>query len=113
MASNSGATDSVLRSLMEHYGHGRGYDRQISDKHLVKISQSCCRRWKSLRPFLELEEIVEYNIDHSADDEEEKRLKFLKKWKEIKASDATYKKLISALLEIEYRDERKPILCAS
>ena len=46
-----------------------------------------------------MERIEEYDVQGV--DEREKRHDFLKRWKDVKESSATYKKLISALLEIK------------
>lgn len=79
----------------------RELDRQVSDKDLERISRSCCKHWKFLPAYLELEAILALDIDRKGVDEREKRHEFLLKWREIKGSAATYKQLISALLEIK------------
>lgn len=75
--------------------------KQITDKHLDEISCTCCRKWKLLRSRIEMEEIVEHDIEKGPGDEEDKRRKFLRKWKNTKGSGATYEVLITALLEIK------------
>jgi hypothetical protein len=93
---------AVLVSLMEHYQlTEQDLDKQISDIHLDKISQSCCRKWKRLPPYLEMESIVGLDANLSAGEEEEKRLSFLFKWRDKKGFKASYKRLICALIEIE------------
>lgn len=78
------------------------YNRKISDKHFDEVSRSHCSRWRSLRARLEMKNIVVDDIDRAPGaDEDEKRLSFFSKWKQKRGSKATYKCLISALLEIE------------
>ena len=60
-------------------------NKQVTDKHLDEISRTCCRKWKSLRPHLEMEEIVEHNISKGPGDEEEKRRSFFFQWKDVMA----------------------------
>jgi hypothetical protein len=80
-------------------------DQQVSDRHLQKISCVCCKDWRSLPAHLQLETIVAEDIDRSPKGEEEKRYDFLKKWKKIQGSGATYTKLHDALLAIKSKDD--------
>jgi hypothetical protein len=84
-------------------------DLQVSDRHLEEISRVCCEDWRSLPPHLKLETIAAKDIDKSPKVEEEKRHDFLKKWKKTKGSDATYKKLHDALIEIKSRDDAERV----
>ena len=81
----------------------------VSDLHLEVISRSYCTKWKSLPAHLEMKEVVVNDIDRINGDEQEKRHAFLKKWKAVKGSEATYKKLINALLAIECREEAEGV----
>ena len=82
----------------------------VSDLHLEMISRSYCTKWKSSLPaHLEMKAVVVNDIDRINGDEQEKRHAFLKKWKAVKGSDATYKKLIDALLAIECREEAEGV----
>ena len=83
----------------------------ISDRHIEKISNSSCEKWRSLPPYLEMETIAAKDVDrdHSASDECEKRCSFLKKWKKMKGVKATYKSLICALLEIKCTEEAEGV----
>ena len=74
--------------------------KAVSDKDLERISRSCCKDWKSLPTHLELETFLVEDIEKSWADEREKRHNFLRQWKRIKGSRATYRQLVSALLEI-------------
>lgn len=76
-------------------------EKQITEKHRDKISRTCCTKWKCLPPYLGIEPIVKHDIDCDSSEEVVKRSKFLSQWNEKKGSDATYKKLIHALIEID------------
>ena len=92
--------------MMDFHGVSEAaYSKQVSDKHLVDISHSCCGQWRTLPSGLEMRTIMAEDIDRSALDEAGKRLAFLKKWKQVKGMSATYRQLISALLEIDCRDD--------
>ena len=84
-------------------------DRLVSDIHLERISHSCCERWERLPPHLQLKPNVADDISSSNNTPEQKRYIFLKEWKKIKGSHATYKKLLSALLVIESTDDAERI----
>ena len=88
-------------SLIANYGLGDDVNDQIKDNHVEMISRSYCGKWKRLPSYLNMESVIVDDIDYLAIDEDEKRLKFLSTWKTTKGSDATYEKLISALLKIE------------
>ena len=94
-------TSVPARSMLKRYSlTEESCDVQISDKHLGDISRSNCRKWRELPSRLEMDAIVVGDIGRKPVDEDEKRATFFAKWKEAKGSDATYKALISALLEI-------------
>ena len=96
--------------MAEQYGLADGYgDQPVTDKHLEIISRSCCKEWKSLPAHLELEDIVAEDIDKSQKGEREKRHDFLRKWRSMKGSKATYKQLITALLKIKCKDEAEKV----
>ena len=79
--------------------------RQISEVHIDDISRCICRKWRSLVPQLKLKGIVISDIEHETGVEEERRSKFLSLWKKQKGSEATYRWLIHALLEIDCRSD--------
>lgn len=101
-----------VSNLLEHYNVPREkYDQQISDSHLEEISRCGCKDWKSLSPHMKMENIVVEDIlRDSRLSEREKRHNFLIQWKDIKGSEATYQKLISALLKIKCRNDAE-IVC--
>ena len=100
-----------VSALLECYQLGEEVcNQQMTDRHLGEIASSYCRRWRTLRAELGLKSIVEHDIDCSnPGDEEGKRNAFFDKWKLMKGSTATYKVLISALLEIECRDDAEGV----
>ena len=92
-----------LESLIARY-HLTEEDvgKQITDEHIEVISRSTCRKWRSLYAHLDLSSIAVDDVDHLPVDEDQKRFTSLK---EKKGSEATYKKLISALLTTECRED--------
>ena len=82
---------------------------RVSDAHLEDIARSCCSGWRSLPSRLEMRKIVVEDIDRLQVSEEEKRLEFFKRWKREKGSEATYKKLIDALVEINCREDAEEV----
>ena len=95
-----------LESLIARY-HLTEEDvsKQITDEHIEVISRSTCRKWRSLYAHLDLSSIAVDDVDHLPVDEDQKRFKFLTSLKEKKGSEATYKKLICALLTTECRED--------
>ena len=94
-------------TLLKHYNvPEEKCSQQISDSHIEEISRCGCKDWKSLSPHLEMENIVvEDIIRNSRLSEREKRHEFFLQWKDIKGSEATYQRLISALLKIKRRND--------
>ena len=84
-------------------------DKQITDEHIEVISRTSCSQWKSLPAHLGLPLITARDIDRGPGDEREKRNTFLTTWKAMNGSKATYKKLISALLKIECREDAESV----
>ena len=78
-------------------------DRKVSDVHVDEISRLYCKKWRSLYPHLELDEIVVADTERDHGAEDERRKGFLTKWRETKGSKATYKMLVHALLRINQR----------
>ena len=99
-----------VAELIKHYRLAEGdCNRPVSDSHLECISDSHCEHWRKLPAHLDLEAIVVKDIDRSQGDEGTKRLDFFRKWKEIKGSGATYKRLITALLKIDCREDAERV----
>ena len=81
------------------------YNKQVSDKHLEELSRTHCRKWRQLPSHLDMDDIVEHDLDQNPSDERKKRHDFFKEWKETQGSNATYKKLINALLTTGSRND--------
>jgi hypothetical protein len=100
------AFEAQLSSLLEHHQlQVRECNRPISTKHLDDLALSHCREWRKLPSRLEMDDIVVHDVDMEPIKEDRKRRAFFLKWKEIKGSEATYKKLIVALLAIRCRGD--------
>ena len=82
--------------------------KKISDIHLDKISHSCCSQWRRLPPYFDMEKIVKDDINRLPANEDEKRSSFFSKLDE-KGCDATYEKLISALLEMGCKNDAEKV----
>ena len=81
------------------------WDKEISDSHLERIALKHCACWKLLPPHLDLESIINDITQNPTSSEKDKRLEFFRKWKRAKGYEATYKKLIAALLDIGERQD--------
>ena len=82
------------------------FKSQISDSHCDEIS---CSNWRSLPSHLGLEEILVNDLERDYNHESERRSSFFKKWKERQGSAATYKRLITALLDKDLRDNAESV----
>ena len=103
--------ENVFSSLLVNYQLTiDNCNREISDEHLQEISQSHCGQWRSLPSHLKMPTITSDDVDReTSHNEEEKRLKFFKKWKQERGSDATYKELIHALITIKCRQDAEVV----
>ena len=101
---------TIHADLMESSGLSEeGGNRRVSDIHIEEISRLYCKRWKLLCPHLEMEGIIVSDVDHTGNDEREKRRAFLAAWKENKGSGATYRRLLYALLKIGCREDAEAV----
>ena len=104
---------SMISILMGYYGlTEEDCKTEVSDSGIVKIASSIHGKWKSqLPPHLGIDPIVVTNIVGAPGymSEEDRRLDFFKEWKQRKGFEATYKALISALLEIECRQDAESV----
>ena len=84
---------------------------EISTKCLEKISHSLCGEWRNLPSGLDMEDIVKQDIDRNPrfSEEKQKRQAFFEEWNKQKGSAATYRKLISALLDIDCRKDAEGV----
>ena len=101
---------SQFAELKERYNlQELGLNQQISDKHIQEFSKSHGRKWKLMPANLKLETIIADDIDRAPKPEEEKRHTFFSKWKLIRGSSATYKALITALLENDCGEDAESV----
>ena len=106
----------MASNLMAHYELvEEDCGSEVSDTDIVKIASSIHGKWKSQLPtLLGIDPIVVTNIVEACapgyTSEEDKRLAFFKEWKQQKGFQATYKALISALYEINCRQDAE-IVC--
>ena len=97
-------------ALLEQYNLGKEEcSKKVTDKHLVTISSSYCKKWRFIYPYLDMTSTDVTNAEKGGNDEESKGQRFLERWKEKKGCDATYIKLINALLEVECRNDAESV----
>ena len=100
----------TMRSLLKLYElKEEDCNQQISSLHLNEISLNYCQKWRFLPARLNLKDIVADDISRGLGNEEDKRHAFFLKWKQVKGSDATYRRLIGALLEIKCRQDAEAV----
>lgn len=85
------------------------YNQTVSDVHVNTISTSYCEKWRLLHSHLELEKIVVSDSDRNHGHEVDKRNAFFSEWKEKKGSEATYRKLVSALLKTDRKQDAEGV----
>ena len=92
--------------------NGQESSRTVSDLHLDHISHHCCAGgvWKALASHLEIERSVVEDIDRRQVNDEEKRSNFFHAWKQTKGSEASYKRLVKALLEIRRKLDAEKVI---
>ena len=97
----------LIRSFIAHYKlTEQDCRREVSDTDIAKIASSIRGKWKTqLPPRLGLDPIVVDDILVTYITEEDRRFAFFKEWKLQYGFDATYKILISSLLEINRRQD--------
>ena len=97
-------------SLMEEFGLSeQHYNQVVSDVHVNAISSSYCEKWRLLHSHLQLEKIVVSDSDRNHIHEVDKRTTFFSEWKERKGSEATYRRLVSALLKTDRRQDAEGV----
>ena len=83
-------------------------DKKCSTEHLLEIYSFVS--WKDVGPRLCGIDITDItDIDRDENDEQDKRRKLLNLWVERNGSDATYRAIITAMLEAKKRDEAEKI----
>ena len=103
------AINTEYSYLVDHYRlSDEDCNKPVSKKHFEELS-SLCEPWRKLPQYLGLKATVEGDLERDFKTEEEKRVGFIRKWKERKGFDATYKMLIKALLHIKSRLVVRPL----
>ena len=83
--------------------------KPVTSKLLDEISLKYCADWKFLSSQLEIEDYVVEDIDHKPIDEKGKRREFFREWRQRKGLNATYERLILALLNCERRRDAEKV----
>lgn len=85
----------------------------VSHSHLQDISKSHCLKWRYLPVALEMKnpKAIVNDIERGGKPESEMRADFFSEWQSEKGSDASYKWLINALLEINCKGDAEHV-CA-
>ena len=94
---------TVEKMLMEVGVHPEKLNERISDDHLCEIALFLTE-WKTVVPFLGLDENDVDAIEQEEKKEQVKKLKALRKWKSKFVFAATYRKLVEVLLSLGMAD---------
>lgn len=96
----------ALRLLECHQLKAEDGDRQMSDQHLGDIAAIYFRLWRALPSRLGVERME--NATARTNELSEKRA-FFYKWRKVKGSEATYTRLITALLDVGSREDAERV----
>ena len=89
---------------MKYVGvHPEKLNKRISDDHICEIALFLTE-WKTVAPFLGLDENELDTIEEEGKKEQVKKLKALQKWKSKTGFQATYGKVVQVLLKLEKAD---------
>ena len=103
-------SDQAIISLCAHFELAQqDLDKEISDFHLDEIARTHDVNWKILTSRLGLQDVVAKDIDKDHSKEFDKRLGFFQQWKQRKGSEATYKKLVRALLDTDQKRDAEGV----
>ena len=99
-----------MSSILQRYGmKDQDLDRAVSKKHLDRLSHSYLENWRRLPVYLGMKDITKRDAILSATEEEGRRRFFLNTWSKMKGSEATYRKLIFALVRIQSMEDAEAI----
>ncbi len=102
-------TQDAVKTLMESFGlREEDYSREMTEAHLEEFTHDYGENWRTIHAHLDIKSIVARDIDRK-ENEGEKRYAFFIKWKSLKCSGATYKKLVYALLKINCRNDAEAV----
>ena len=97
-------SDKFIRLCTRFKLADQDLDKVISNLHFDEISQTRDINWKSLPSRLGLQDNVAKDIDKDFSKEFDKRREFFQQWKQKNGSEATYRSLVRALLDIKQID---------
>ena len=103
---------SEFSSILSHFKlREKDCEKTVTDNHLDEISLNCCAcgDWRFLASLLELEDSVASDIDCKTCDEKGKKRDFFREWRQRKGHEATYKKLILALLKRKQQQDAEKV----
>ena len=94
----------TLEELSEQVGvYPEKLNESISDDHLLEIALFLSS-WRTVIPYLSLSEMDVNDVEQGGNNEKDKRLKALQRWKGKCGFKATYKKLVEVLLSLAMAD---------
>ena len=99
---------SLESLIVRHHLTEEDVNKQITDEHIEVIS-SLCSQWKSLPVHLGLATTIVGDIDSTPVTKTEKKRDVFTTWKEEQGSNATYRKLLGALLEIPCKQDAESV----
>ena len=102
-------SDTLVELFHNYQLSAEALEQQITEEVLDKIASTCCEDYRRLPPYLGVECIAIRDIERDGKSEPERRQTFLRKWKQVKGSGATYKAIIAALLKIRCREDAEKI----
>ncbi len=100
----------TVNDLMKYYGlTEKDCNCEITKVHFEDMSRTLVKDWGSLPSRVGMPSISKSDIDRDFKTEKERRLAFFSQWKEISGCEVTYRRLISALLDINSRDDAEGV----
>ena len=104
------SVSEVFSSILSHFNlRVEDCRKPVASTLLDEISLKFYGDWKFLSSQLGLEDNVAEDIDRKPIDEKGKRREFFREWKQRKGFEATYERLILALLKCEQRQDAENV----
>ncbi len=101
---------ATVDSLMQKFGvSAAACDSKVTEVHLQEISQNHCSKWRDLPTPLGLSKMAVNDLEYKPGGEGGKRKAFLETWQQQMGGDATYRALITALLNVQSRDDAESV----
>ena len=95
--------------MIKSFGLSEHVNQKVSDMHIEEISRCYCSQWRRLYSYLEMDKIVCSDVDRMSMSEKEKRHIFFSEWSQRKGCDATYSRLLYALLKTGCREDAEGV----